>query len=283
MRNDRIMKASTIALLAVLVALTGCNKKQEQPPAPTNSAPVMAQAAMTQTDKDAEARKEEIAEAERKAEEERSSLLAIKQHISHSYGSHIKLIRGQRFSADQTVALDWLQELLNRVPKRESVDLVDMYKTIGGFDGSTTSEALAHCQQSFVGKYYMLQGDVFQIQADRDYPRDGKNEFMLFGQVNLPPSMPVNVGATSQEKVPPYTMSPMLTQIVGFDLGKNRRGESIIIPLVKVVVVVSATSFSDDPSEIVISEPTVVARLMRLPAPESEADSENSPPANPSE
>jgi hypothetical protein len=278
------MKAGTIGLIpiAILLVLGGCKKNQGQQPT-TNGAPAVTQASLTQTRREDGARKQELAEAEQKAEQEKFALVAIQQHISHSYGSHIKLVRGRRFSADQTVALDWLQELLDKIPKHDNVDLVSMYSAIGGFDGSTTSEALAKCQRSSIGKYWMLQGDVFQIQADRDYPRDGENEFMLFGRVNLPPFMPVNVAAISAEKVPPYTMSPMLTQIVGFNLGTNRAGKSIIIPVVKVVVVVSASSFSDDPSDIVISEPTVVARLMRLPSTELDSDSQNPSSVDPSE
>jgi hypothetical protein len=255
------MKRTIIALSLLLAAeiLTGCDKKtttEVDQKGPGTTATVVGQTA-----------------GPTQAEQDEAALLAIEKHISAKYGSHVKPIHGRRFSTNQRAAEDWLQELLDKVPKRDFVDLVSMYTAIGGFDGSTTQEALAKCQRSFVGKYYMLQGDVFQIQADRDYPRDGENKFMLFGLVNLPPSMPVNVAAMSDEKVPPYSLSPMLTKIVGFNLGTNRGGKSIIVPEVKVVAAVSSSSFMDNPSDIVISQPSVVAQLLRLhlPLPGSES------------
>jgi len=274
------MKRIKIVVLLLLTVgfSSGCNKKTttevDQKGQGTAATVVGQTAGSTQAEREEEARKAQLVEARRKAEQEETALLAIEKHISSRYGSHIKPIHGRRFSTNQRAAEDWLQELLDKVPKRDFVDLVSMYTAIGGFDGSTTREALAKCQRSFVGKYYMLQGDVFQIQADRDYPRDGENEFMLFGLVNLPPSMPVNVAAISDEKIPPYSLSPMLTKIVGFNLGTNRGGKSIIIPEVEVVAAVSSSSFMDNPSDVVISQPSVVAQLLHLhlPLPGSESD-----------
>jgi hypothetical protein len=68
--------------------------------------------------------------------------------------------------------------------ERTAYDQVSFYEAIGGLDGSTTLQALAKCRASFIGKCYMLGSD-FKIQADRDYPIEGLNEFSLFGQVNL--------------------------------------------------------------------------------------------------
>jgi hypothetical protein len=51
-----------------------------------------------------------------------------------------------------------MQDVLNSIPKQEYVDLVSMYKAIGGLDGTTTDQALADCRDSFIGKYYVLQG-----------------------------------------------------------------------------------------------------------------------------
>lgn len=224
----------------------------------------------------AEKRNAQLAEAQKEAEQQQAAFVAIRADVGRRYDAKMQVVQGRRYSMDQTAAFNWMQQVLNRIPKNELVDLISMYKALAGFDGSTTSEALAKCQRSYVGKYYVLQGDVFQIQADRDYPRDGENDFMLFGNVNLPPFIPVNVAATSAEKVPPYISAPMLTKIVGFNLGRNRRGETIVIPVVDVVLVVSGSSFRSDPSDVIISQPKVVAQLLNVqsqrPDPDQQPD-----------
>jgi len=101
----------------------------------------------------------------------------------------------------------------------------------------------------------VLQGDVFSIQADRDYPIDGLNEFSLFGQVNLVGNtfIPVNIEAISTEKVPPYRIAPILGKILDFKLGTNRAGKAIIIPVVRIIAVANRSSSRDEPSEIIIN------------------------------
>jgi hypothetical protein len=102
----------------------------------------------------------------------------------------------------------------------------------------------------------MLQGDVFQIQADRDYPREGLNQFEMFGQVRLVGTeyIPVNVTLFSTEKVPPYRIAAVLGKIMGFELGENMAGEQIIIPQVRVMAVANPSACCGDPDEIVINE-----------------------------
>lgn len=225
-----------------------------------------------QREEEEASRKAQLEQAQKEAEHRQAAIVAIKQDIGNGYNAKLQVIQGNRFSLDQSTAMDWMQQVLNKLPKNEIVDLISLYKTIAGFDGSTTTEALARCQRSFVGKYYVLQGDVFQIQVDRDYPREGENEFMLFGNVNLPPYIPVNVAASSVEKVPPYRSAPMLTRIIGFNLGTNRGGEKIIIPVVQVILVVSGSSFRDDPSDVIISEPSVVAQILSSSSQRSQPD-----------
>lgn len=225
-----------------------------------------------QREEEEASRKAQLEQAQKEAEHRQAAIVAIKQDIGNGYNAKLQVIQGNRFSLDQSTAMDWMQQVLNKLPKNEIVDLISLYKTIAGFDGSTTTEALAKCQRSFIGKYYVLQGDVFQIQVDRDYPREGENEFMLFGNVNLPPYIPVNVAASSVEKVPPYRSAPMLTRIIGFNLGTNRGGEKIIIPVVQVILVVSGSSFRDDPSDVIISEPSVVAQILSSPSQRSQPD-----------
>ncbi len=195
-----------------------------------------------------------------------TALHALQQYILRRYGSPTEVIQGRRFKVNQTVAYDFMQDVLNNIPKQEYADLFPMYKAIEGLDGSTTSAALMKCRSSFVGKYYVLQGDVFRIVADRDYPRAGLNRFSLFGNVQLVEGhyIGVNVHAISEERVPPYGMAPLLTQIIGFDLGKNRLGKTIIIPLVRVIMVISSASCCGLSDEVIASRPGDIADLLHL-------------------
>jgi hypothetical protein len=100
-------------------------------------------------------------------------------------------------------------------------------------------------------------GDVFQIQSDRDYPVEGRNEFSMFGNVNFTDTyhIPVNVLCISAEKVPPYRLSPVLGKIVDFKLGKNRMGKSIIIPVVDVLAVLGTQPYTNANEEVIINQP----------------------------
>ena len=76
----------------------------------------------------------------------------------------------------------------------------------------------------------------------------------------------MNVYAISDEKVPPYTRTPILGKIIGFESGKNRADKAIIIPVVQVVLLIRSSSCCGDPDEIIISQPLVVARLLGVNA-----------------
>jgi hypothetical protein len=148
------------------------------------------------------------------------------------------------------------QHILNQIQDSQYVDRVSLYKSMEGLDGTTTLEALARDRKLYIGRYYVLQGDVFQIQADRDYPREGQNQFSAFGRVNLVGDyyVSVNVDCISTEKVPPYSSAPILGRIMDFRLGRNRAGKAIIVPVVRVVAVVSPSHCCGDPDEIIINQ-----------------------------
>jgi hypothetical protein len=163
---------------------------------------------------------------------------------------------GKRFKVPQGEGTRMMQQIIDHVPKSEFVDLISMYKTMEGIDGSTTTEALEIVKSRYIGKYYMLQGDVFQIQADRDYPREGLNGFTVFGQVRFLANyaIPVNVACSSAQKIPPYLDAPILTKIEDFSVGTNRAGKRIIIPIVKVVAVTSFSPCCGYPEDVIINE-----------------------------
>ena len=146
--------------------------------------------------------------------------------------------------------------LIHQIPDTEFVDLVSFYKTIKGLDGTTTEEGAERLRQLYIGKYYVLQGDVFTIQADRDYPRNGMNEFSMFGEVRLVGSLmvPVNVDLVSTTKVPPYSKAAILSKITGFSVSTSRGGDGIIVPQVAVVALIRPSSCCESPEAVIINE-----------------------------
>jgi len=208
----------------------------------------------------AAARAAEIEAKKRAAEEaEQARLERIERQKPTlvRFGSQLRVIHGRRYKVlNPGVGDEILQSMLDKIPPKQMVDLIAMYQAIDGTDGSTTLQALAKSKASFVGKYFMLQGDVFQIQSDRDYPVEGLNEFSMFGQVNFTDNyyIPVNVLCISAEKVPPYQLSPVLGKIVDFKLGKNKMGKSIIIPVVDVVAVLGTQPYTNQDEEIIINQ-----------------------------
>ena len=66
--------------------------------------------------------------------------------------------------------------------------------------------------------------------------------------------MPVDIAAISAEKVPSYRFAIILGKIVDFRLGKNRAGESIIIPVIRIIALTSPSSSTDKASEIIINQ-----------------------------
>jgi hypothetical protein len=173
------------------------------------------------------------------------------------FASRLRVIRGRRFRVvNEGDGNEILQDMLDKIPKQKFVDLMAMYEAMQGLDGTTTLQGLAKSRASFIGKYYILQGDVFQIQAERNYPLDGVHQFAMFGQVNLVGNnyIPVNVECISIEKVPPYQLSPVLGQIVDFKLRTNRAGKAIIVPVVQVVAVLGLHRFGSQDEEIIINQ-----------------------------
>jgi tetratricopeptide (TPR) repeat protein len=265
-----IIAVSLLVIGGLLLSATSCKQSPQQ---------TADQQIVQQQRQQDEAREKQIADRKakqeraalaqaQKAEQERTAQVALQRYIVHRYDSRPEVIRGRRFTVKQMVSGNFMQDVLNSIPKQEYVDLVSMYKAIGGLDGTATTQALANCRDSFIGKYYVLQGDVFQIQADRDYPREGINEFSLFGNVNLVGDyyVPVNVYAISDEKIPPYTIAPILGKIIGFESGKNRADKAIIIPVVQVVLLISPSRCCGNPDEIIVGQPLVVAQLLRVNA-----------------
>jgi hypothetical protein len=236
--------------------------------------PVAVQPTQEQQTRDADEKEQEAFKSAQEqgyaqAEGEQAAFADLRKTISIE--SPTEVIYGRRIRVSQFMAgMNFLQSVLRSVPKPDYADIVSMYKTIEGYDGSTSTEALERCRSLYVGKYYVLQGDVFQIQADRDYPLDGLNQFSLFGWVNLPPRIAVNVSATSDEKMPPYYMAAMLSRIVDFQLGTNRAGETIVIPVVQILVAASVRQLTSEPGEVVINEPLLIAQLLKSHAAQSE-------------
>jgi hypothetical protein len=174
------------------------------------------------------------------------------------YLTDLCVFRGVRFKMKQGEGLDLMQHMLRLIPKSQYVDLIALYKAIDGLDGSTTLEAQANLRRLYIGKYYMLQGDVFQIQADRDYPREGLSQFSMFGQVKFLADyfVPVNVDCISDQKIPPYRTAAVLGRIIDFRLGENGAGKRIIIPVVRVVAVVNPSICCEYPEEVIVNMPS---------------------------
>jgi hypothetical protein len=172
------------------------------------------------------------------------------------YASDLTVLNGRRFKVPQGVSVRILQDMIHEIGKPQFVDLVSLYKTMAGLDGTTTLEGLSQVNSLCIGKYYMLQGDVFQIRADRDYPRAGLNEFSAFGRVNLYGDyfVPVNVELSSTERVPPYRVAAILGKITGFTLGQNLARKQIIVPNVRVMALASPSSCCGYPDEVIINE-----------------------------
>jgi hypothetical protein len=190
--------------------------------------------------------------AARQAEvQERKDRIRAQTPALDMYASELRLIRGKRFSSNRLLGLEILNHITNQIPLQQKVNIVSMYTLMEGLDGSATLEALARLRSLYVGKYYMLPGDVFQIQANRDYPREGLNEFSAFGQVKLLANyyIPINVYCISTEKVPPYSLAPIFGRIINFSLSESRSGKTIIVPTLQVVAVVGLSA-----NEIIINQ-----------------------------
>jgi len=132
----------------------------------------------------------------------------------------------------------------------------NLHKWIMGLDGSTTSQAMAKLS-TLVGKYYVLKGDAYQIVCDRDYPRDGKHVFEMFGSERYVGNTHsfLTFSCQSKTKVPPYRIAPTIARFTGFHLGKNRDGKTIIIPEIKIVWMYMGIPHSrnDGTSELIIN------------------------------
>jgi hypothetical protein len=156
--------------------------------------------------------------------------------------------KGGKFQVPQQEGIHILEKVVDSLRHAETVNQIDLYKTIGGYDGSTTSVGAEKLKRLYIGKYYMLPGDVFQIDARGNYPVVGKNKFTAFGNVNLVGStyVPVNVICFSAIQVPPYRTAPILGKIVDFVTADNRNGEKVIVPVIKVVMVFSMYGSSNN-------------------------------------
>jgi hypothetical protein len=65
-------------------------------------------------------------------------------------------------------------------------------------------------------------------------------------------------------------MAAMLSRIVDFQLGTNRAGETIVIPVVQILVAASVRQLTSEPGEVVINEPLLIAQLLKSHAAQSE-------------
>ena len=143
----------------------------------------------------------------------------------------MKVIQGRRFSVRAGLGETILEHVAKSFPLSSFVDREGLYRAIGGLDGSTTLQAVAKLRPLYIGKYYMLQSDAFQIQVDRDYPRSGLHQFSVFGLVRFGDfSGPVNVYCTSAEAVPPLGNTAIFGKITGFDIGESVVGKLRLSP-----------------------------------------------------
>jgi hypothetical protein len=201
---------------------------------------------------------DELAQEQKEAQqEEKRAQVDAKRPALDLYKSELQLIHGRRFRVPQTRSLVILQHILDQIPRSSLVvNMIPFYRALDGSDGSTTLQAVERLRALYIGKYYMLQGDVFKIQADRDYPHDGLYQFMVFGQVLFADNyyIPVNVDCASAERVPPYGVAAILGKITGFSMSKNRVGKTIIVPEVRVIAVAAPSSCCGDPDEIIINQ-----------------------------
>jgi len=162
---------------------------------------------------------------------------------------------GTRFSVPEDASVPIMMQLVDAIPKSEFVDQISLYKTIKGLDGTTTVGGINRLNRLYIGKFYMLQGDVFKIQADRDYPVAGLSQFSVFGEVRLVGNLyvPVNVECDSAQIIPPFSMAPILGRITGFEVGISRGGDNIIVPQVRVVAIVRPSGCCGERESVIIN------------------------------
>lgn len=151
--------------------------------------------------------------------------------------------------------LEILSDVLHKIPAKEAHQTeLNLNIWVQGFDGSSTRTALVKLR-TLIGKYLEIPGDCYKIQADRDYPISGKNEFIMFGgqQVAGPDSVSfINFHCISKIKVPPYQVACVLGKIYDFKLGKNQAGKVIIIPVINVIMVASGNQYFGKNTEIIL-------------------------------
>lgn len=163
--------------------------------------------------------------------------------------------KGSKFRVPYQEGEQLLRQVVQSLSDSEVVNQIDLYETIGGYDGSTTSAGARKLRRLYVGKYYMLPGDVFHIQGDRDYPASGKSTFIAEGNVRLVGDtyVPVSVICFSATNVPQYRMAPILGRITDFRVESSQGGALIIVPVIKVVGVFASSNFRDDGEELIIN------------------------------
>jgi hypothetical protein len=196
---------------------------------------------------------------ERAAKEaERRAALDRRKPVFALYGADLRVIHGRRFSITRSKAIELMDHVIDQI--RDGVvpyiDERSFFATIDGGDRSTTAQALAKLRATAIGRYYVLQGDVFQIQADRDYPASGRTNFTMFGRRMLASDywVSLNVECISTEPVPPYSIAPVLVQFIDFRRSVSTSGRTIIVPIARVIDVFEIPPLSDVPAEVIINQ-----------------------------
>jgi hypothetical protein len=205
--------------------------------------------------------KEEKAAADERAAKEakRRAELERRQPVSALYGSDLRVVHGRRYRIPRSKAIQLMYHVIDQVHDGvHYIDEVSFFAAIDGADGSTTGQALSKLRATAIGRYYVLPGDAFQIQADRDYPLSGRTTFTMFGRRRLVEDhwVPLNVECISTEPVPPYSMAPVLVRFIGFRPGESRSGQPIIVAIAKVIDVFAIPPSSEDdvPAEVIINQ-----------------------------
>src|ERR1039458_2071079 len=125
-----IIAVSLLVIGGLLLSATSCKQSPQQ---------TADQQIVQQQRQQDEAREKQIADRKakqeraalaqaQKAEQERTAQVALQRYIVHRYDSRPEVIRGRRFTVKQMVSGNFMQDVLNSIPKQEYVDLVSMYK-----------------------------------------------------------------------------------------------------------------------------------------------------------
>jgi hypothetical protein len=156
--------------------------------------------------------------------------------------------RGSRFQVEQFASLGILSDIAGTLPPHSGVDFKSLLMTVTDYR-MTTSEGIQKLKRENLGRYWIL-GDLFRMQVDRDYPREGSNDFMLFSHEYGP----INVEAISSQKIPAFAYSSVLGQIIDFTEQRTSTGKPVIVTVIRVIAFGSVSRCCGYPETIIINQ-----------------------------